>query len=371
MKIFTLAVLFLALAFGMDGQKFTRSLSQEWKDSGWHDDSRATLTYQNGLAVTILDEDWDDTNFWEKGSFTTISYNSDKTISQYVDQEWDKVNSKWENSFMGEFFYSNGKVSSILSKSWKNSVWENESLINYNYTSGFLVSEEYKTWDLVTSEWENGSLSTYTNRPDGLASTKVTQNWDDDTGWENGSKEIYSYTGSNRTQVVYQMWMGDYWSDYQRETITYNQRGDVVTSRIETFDFLTSGLMNSYLSTNTYNSSGDITEELGQEWNSTTSQWDNDNRTIYYYDSSTGIDGVLPPAVRMFPNPTYGIINVEIGNFNSLGKYSVSDLTGRVRKTGYIVSNSSEIDLTYLRPGVYVVKVNLGGSDIVMKFIKK
>ena len=71
--------------------------------------------------------------------------------------------------------------------------------------------------------------------------------------------------------------------------------------------------------------------------------------------------------VKVYPNPTAGIITVEIDNTGLIkSKYVVVDLIGRFQLTGTINHNVSQLDLSQLSQGVYFLKVSnsLGGYSL-------
>jgi len=89
--------------------------------------------------------------------------------------------------------------------------------------------------------------------------------------------------------------------------------------------------------------------------------------------SNVGISDLLSKSnVTMYPNPTRGILHVNLGGYKSqVIKMNVYNAKGQVVLSREILSKSSDVDLSSLSQGVYVVElkngVNKTSSRIVVK----
>lgn len=72
--------------------------------------------------------------------------------------------------------------------------------------------------------------------------------------------------------------------------------------------------------------------------------------------------------VVLYPNPSYGIVNVQT---NSTVSMSVFDITGKLVKSTEEVNNGENIDLSSLQAGMYLVKINDGINQQTQKLIIK
>lgn len=72
--------------------------------------------------------------------------------------------------------------------------------------------------------------------------------------------------------------------------------------------------------------------------------------------------------VVLYPNPTYGIVNVKA---NSPVSLSVFDITGKLIESFEGVNNGENIDLSTLQAGMYLVKINDGLKQQTQKLIIK
>lgn len=87
---------------------------------------------------------------------------------------------------------------------------------------------------------------------------------------------------------------------------------------------------------------------------------------------ATNSFGTNNDAIKIYPNPTNGQINVKINQFVGKVKIQVSDLNGRLIKDINDDNFNIErtIDLTGLQSGVYLVKVNSEEANFTQKIIK-
>ncbi|MEI7733898.1 MAG: T9SS type A sorting domain-containing protein [Ferruginibacter sp.] len=76
--------------------------------------------------------------------------------------------------------------------------------------------------------------------------------------------------------------------------------------------------------------------------------------------------------VKVYPNPVGDILNVSVlGQISSKAALQISDAEGKIVMTKSIVNNPQSIDISQLAKGVYMIKVNNGGSIITSKFVKE
>ena len=78
--------------------------------------------------------------------------------------------------------------------------------------------------------------------------------------------------------------------------------------------------------------------------------------------SQWGVDDNEAERVRIYPNPTSGVLNVDVvGTVD----YKINNIMGQVMKTG-TVGASHQIDITGLSNGLYFITVN----GVTTKFVK-
>lgn len=85
-----------------------------------------------------------------------------------------------------------------------------------------------------------------------------------------------------------------------------------------------------------------------------------------YYEESIG-----EVSVKVFPNPTHGLVTLLFSNFVESGYYKLYNMTGQVVSEGIIESTSSTIDLSSYQTGMYMLTLTVNGKEDTWKIIKK
>ncbi|MBI2280405.1 MAG: T9SS type A sorting domain-containing protein [Bacteroidetes bacterium] len=87
--------------------------------------------------------------------------------------------------------------------------------------------------------------------------------------------------------------------------------------------------------------------------------------------STVGVKETASHVVSIYPNPTSGMVNINLGSNNSSVNYSITSIEGKVVETGKTSTNSITIDLSKEGNGVYFVKINTENTSTVYKLIKQ
>ncbi len=74
--------------------------------------------------------------------------------------------------------------------------------------------------------------------------------------------------------------------------------------------------------------------------------------------------------IKIYPNPTTGVIRVDIPDAKDMVEYSLIDLTGRVRMQGTIPSAQTTLDISSLEAGMYIILVRGKQISASSKIIK-
>ncbi len=85
-----------------------------------------------------------------------------------------------------------------------------------------------------------------------------------------------------------------------------------------------------------------------------------------------GIQESVPFFVRLWPNPAPGAFYLESGGApETAGRYSLTDVTGRILRTGTIMGQQTLRLGEDLVPGLYILRVTRGAESRAVKVIKK
>ena len=75
--------------------------------------------------------------------------------------------------------------------------------------------------------------------------------------------------------------------------------------------------------------------------------------------------------IKVYPNPTNGILFVETRRATSLQaetEYIITNVTGQMLLSGHITNEIQQIDVTGLAEGMYFVRIQNKSKTIIKKF---
>ena len=88
-------------------------------------------------------------------------------------------------------------------------------------------------------------------------------------------------------------------------------------------------------------------------------------------------DRMNPPAVldegdmRLYPNPTLGVVVFELMDGSGVARYRLSDANGKLIETENVAGSPLRLDLSGRPAGVYLLEVLLEGGRKYYKIIKQ
>ncbi len=124
------------------------------------------------------------------------------------------------------------------------------------------------------------------------------------------------------------------------------------------FDELTQVLHN--LSTSDYNFNIDITTDLRNRF------------SIRFTNNTLYLNGQISMnnSVSIYPNPSKGVFNISMSNFEPSTTYDLTDLSGKPIVSKKLITNNT-IDLLHLSKGVYFIKIQTKKNTFIEKLIIK
>jgi hypothetical protein len=75
--------------------------------------------------------------------------------------------------------------------------------------------------------------------------------------------------------------------------------------------------------------------------------------------------------VDVFPNPARNVVNINLTGFTGRSDVSMFDINGRVIMNRAVGTGNSQLDISALPAGVYMMKIKNGGKEVSMKKIIK
>ncbi|MCD4678999.1 MAG: T9SS type A sorting domain-containing protein [Bacteroidales bacterium] len=324
---------------------------------------------------------WDGNN-WEPDEKTIFTYNSNDARDEYITYKWD--GSIWVNDTKTKYFYDVGgyQIEEIITYIWDGSVWGNSSKTIYNWSGGVNDEVTIQSWDV--SNWVNQKK--YILNYNGMMSIEEVTTYDwNGTNWVEYSNSEYSYDANNNMkEIIRSIWIGSAWEYDEKHEYTYHQYGYLLEEIYSTwngaweyFDRTTrtySGVMdllevlfehwngtaweNDYRNTLTYPGGGNCFTQviISEDW--TGSAWLNDEKCIQIYcDLTIGIDeiGAMSRELSIYPNPAENEISIYCKNAITIKEINIYDQIGQMVLHEKQISN--KIDVSMLRPGMYIIEL--------------
>jgi hypothetical protein len=192
--------------------------------------------------------------------------------------------------------------------------------------------------------------------------SSLRRNWSGN-GWENTNQEIFAYDEwGNILSITYQYWNTSFWMNSYRKQYAYDRFGNSLT-----------GKYLKWYAGNWHPEKGSLQVFADHQQDSYVNLPD-----LYRY--SANVDSVLVytnPAktslgIRLYPNPARSIVYVAANPVSDrlYGTLTLFDLQGQAVFTKPLVSATTAMDISGLKPGVYFVKFSNNQMTRVLKFIK-
>ena len=236
-------------------------------------------------------------------------------------------------------------------ENWSGGTWVNYSEQTNTYDgSGYLTNQLDQLWDGSSSSWNNNEQFSYTNNGNGTVQQNIKQSWNPSSGtWMNSERLSYTHNGSNQVlTLTYESWSGGAWVNYVKSTNSYDGSGYLTNNVFQLWDSSSSSWKNSSQTNYTNNVNGTTQQLIQQSW-LPTGAWSNSQRATFTYTNSTGIHESNEIPFHFFPNPTSGILNIAL---TSLSEYEVFNINGQRVAQG---KTEGQIDITNLPTGSYQI----------------
>lgn len=354
---------------------------------------------------------------------TDYTYNSSAQVVQRTMSNWNSMAMQWDSLSRTVFYYSmSGVLDSMHSFSWVTLTqqWDlvSRTLRSYD-ASGNLILLDLLTWNTNTGQWSSYLTEAYTFNSSGLLQMQVSSALNQaGTALVPQTKVEYYYTMStppfpdsaiiSNYNTLTQSWVlnakdlytltnastGDYyyitlvsgspgsWVPTYKEEFYFNSLGDILQQNSYNYNTSTGSWINSNRREVTY----DVTVPLSQlyvyeyyqflskilvdgfySWNGTT--YVLLNKADYYWsDVITGLNDLSENQGIIYPNPASEQLFVVPAS-PGISKFSISDLSGR-QIFKQVISGKTEVDISSLKPGVYLWRVDNNSKMSSGKFVK-
>jgi hypothetical protein len=354
-------------------------IMEDWKNNAWKKTIRFTNTIDsNGNIITSTGDTLNTaTDVWGKSIITTNTLNSNpaNTINFSITQIWDAGENKWIDSQKKVYTYDGSKnILTIKTQIFMDPDFMDWALTTNTYNgSGQLIKEVDQQLDFFSGQMKNANQTTYTYNPDGTENQTIYQTWNILTGlWDYSSRMTNAYNGSKKiSSTLTENFTSGVWTNSNKSSETYNADGSVKEVLNQNWNATGSNWLDNGKEAFSYFANGSINQILTTEWLAAQSIWGNQSRITFTYNSTSIIEPKVFGADQLlvFPNPFTDVISIEFNSSKVSGfeLYNSNGQLVRVFEKGQPLSN---INLSYLKDGIYLIKAVSPESKQVIKLLK-
>jgi len=367
----------LCFSFNLSSQNYTTLIMEDWKNGVWVNTMRLANTFDsNGRILKFTGDEWNSsTSVWDKNSISTNTLNTNGTINYTIMQSWDVDLKVWKDASKTIYTYDAAKnVLTLKSQIKLDTDWMDFSMTTNTYnTNGQLTKSVDQQMNILTMQMVNSYQDTYTYNADGTENQDISQRWNTATSaWENATRYTNTYDGSKRlTSMLMEKYENSAWINDMKTTNTYNADGTVKESLEQDWNVTLSKWDDAWKDFYTYNTDATMKQTLTMEWSTTGNNWVNQSRMTYSYGATSVQPEMKETAqLQVFPNPFTDVVSIQNKSLEgtSIRLYNINGQLVRTFEKGEPLS---EINLSGLRNGIYLLKVNSAELRQVVKLVKQ
>lgn len=358
-------------------QNYTTMTMSDWENGSWKGATRVSNTFDsNGNIIKTTLDDWNaSTNVWDNFSVVTHELNANSTINNSITQTWSDETNQLENASKEIYTYDDSKhILTNQMQMWLETEWMDFYLTTSTYNgSGQLLKTVIQMLDFFSMEMANSFQTTYTYNPDGTENQSIDQNWNPLSGeWENAGR--YTSTYNNAKQVISGLseeFTTGAWTNSYKSVISYNADGSVKESLNQNWNASGNNWIDEEKDTYSYLDKDHLNQILTTQWSAEQSLWVNLSKVEFTYSitSIIGNETAANKKLVAYPNPFTDVISFNTSDLkeSSLRLYNSH---GQLLRTFNRDENLKNINLSYLKSGIYFMKVVSPESEQVIKLLK-
>lgn len=381
-----------------------KSINYSW-DKGSGTWIKESITHYSYTTAGLVSEEMTTDTSGLKLESMIYTYDSKGHMLEYLVREWN--GSAWfpVGGHRDTYTYTNGQVTEVLSEVYyENNGWDPLTKeIRTLDTNGFVKQIEASSPDLFTGEWEVYVTINYMNDAKGwpvstIGSALYGSVWEEfknlDITWNSFDQDIMS---GEWLTVRDQEWNGSEWIDTERKTVAWNSGMTIFTEKhtgsawvnYSRETFVTDHNKNPELYTReawenaswtiksgsdyllTYDPSDNLLSMIIQYYDPMSQTYKNTYKYVYSDFLQLGVNQeLLNNALQVYPNPAKDRLTLDLSS-NKAEKLFIYNSLGQEVYTLNLTSETLQIDVSALAPGLYILKASGEKGTYTGKFIKE
>jgi hypothetical protein len=337
--------------------------TDSWVIDQWklYNKSKIDHTFDNnGSLLVELIQDWQYTK-WVNSTRYTHTYDSNAYMLSEILEVWQS--NAWINLVRHSFTYdSNGNKLTEIGETWKNKAWCNSYRATNKYDkNGNIITTTGEYWQV--DDWYKSSIDTFFYNSSSQLIKTITRTWYN-TKWNNDYQNNFTYDSyGNMLICLGETWKDSIWVNAYRETYSYDNNGNSLTGIVESW--LNSNWNKYQGNLNLYYVNGEVAYFFNGLY-----RYEAQFRSYTNSIDKISIDNDL---ISVYPNPSNDKITIQITQVKPHPDYNLTiyNIQGKAILQHSIRNNNTEINISTLPRGVYVMYFTNQGSSILKKFIKE
>ncbi|MGV3538899.1 MAG: T9SS type A sorting domain-containing protein [Rufibacter sp.] len=314
------------------------------------DGTKILETFTSGRLTEVVEQMWNTSSAaggWVNEEKTVYTYNAAGVKLDEIDSSWNGDNWEAEEKRVYEYATAGQPATTILLQEMVGGAWvDSERMINL-------------TWDSRAPE---GGLANYTLQEK------------DGSNWVNSERQTMTFGANGSYVLITESYDAGQWVQAGKLTLEYDSHQNMTLFKIESPEGQGVSINAAVKSIITYNSNGNMTEIVNQEWDEdsgTAGGFVNEDRYVFSnFQSVLSAKEDLQVDLRVYPNPTDGQLVVNLKNKAGVTVELVS-LTGEVLfKKPLEAGSAQQINLSALPAGNYIMRVYSKSGVHTQKIVK-
>lgn len=258
---------------------------------------------------------------------TEIGYNWDEELAEW--KAYSKITNRLNEAGLSTLYYRfHWNINQNSWDAWSRSEKEYDSLGRLRMEAAYMWSPADSSWEGRIGEFMSIGKRTYQYNEDGKLWLYTHYDWDEERD----------------------IWIGQ--EDGQVRLI-YDNNGIIQEEIRNDWDLEKEEWIPGWKTVLSYNASDQIDYQTQYAWDTDVQDWDIIMRYFFYRPGSTAIHDVALSELKVFPNPCDGILNIT--GLPDEQVINIYTLQGRLIKS--VLTESSQIDITDLSSGIYIIKL--------------
>ncbi|PJJ59184.1 T9SS type A sorting domain-containing protein [Hymenobacter chitinivorans] len=330
----------------------TEYVAQDWVNGAWVNTYRTINQYDAHDHQVLYEVFVWENSAWQQtyGSRTAVTYTPVGAVQQETEEVWSATTKTYQVSYRRQYNYAAPTdlyYSAQVSQQWTNGAFVNtQRTINIvRDVRNRIIYSELESW--LGSGWGPDNRTRIVYQPNGSYQMVLERYGYPQSGWNLGWRSTMLYDDfGNQLAFTYEEWSGQGWRLEQGEQheLRYNPMNDVVREVRQHFDSMSKTYVYQY-------------KYFFSDFQSVT--------------LSVQPNAALAAQTQLYPNPTTGLVTLELPGLREATPAEVVNGLGQVVQRVVLQPGRMHLDLSGQPAGLYTVQLRTSAGLVVKKVVRQ